>query len=185
MTKIGAEHFAALFDMDAQSLHQAMSVDQLPIIGGDDLLGNFILRQQFSYDEALMVEVARQIHDDGGLPLAVASNIVWNGIDFADMRATPDDYWVAVIRSRNTWDDSVQRGSWPVTLIGVGEYWSSAYFAGSLSHVQNKLSGYINQSRETDSDPARILITNVSAADRRLRRRAAAKGIAVINSEFA
>lgn len=79
------------------------------------------------------------------------------------------------------------RASFPVTLFGSAEYWSSAHFSGTLAHINRDIAEYVSsvESDHPDSDPARIILTNVSAADRRLRKRAAALNIRVAGTDFA
>jgi hypothetical protein len=65
-----------------------------------------------------------------------------------------------------------------VTTFGALEYWSSAHFSGGLSDINRDITDYISRDKRDhpDSDPARIILTNVSVADRRLRKRAASLG---------
>jgi hypothetical protein len=88
------------------------------------------------------------------------------------------DFWLAVTASRNTWGDH-PRGSWPVTGFGPNEYWAELHFTGSFGEVTGEIAIWIgrDQVQHPDSDPARIILANVSAADRRLRKRAAELGI--------
>lgn len=142
---------------------------------------------EFSYLQVLAMETARQFSDDGGLPLRAASQIVANA-----MAPFPDDgsdLWIGVVSNRNTGSVG-HRYIYPATSFGGDEYWSSAHVAGSFDEVGAKLKDLIATEAELypDSDPARILLVNVSAADRRLARRINALTdlhLTVIDREFA
>lgn len=183
MSKIAASALSALFGLSAQALYKAARADELPVIVDDRSFLAFSTGQQFTHLDALMIELTRQLQDDGGISPAVASRFVWNSIGVGDWSANARraDHWIAMVRWRNTWG-SAPRGSWPITLLGPKEYWSTAHFAGSFSAIQGEIAEAIEtySADHPDSDAARILMTNVSAADRRLRKRAAEMGIDLV-----
>ena len=157
----------------------------MPLIA-DDPFFNFFQKQEFTYREALMVELARQIEDDAGLPAKAATRFVENAISGYFEAGTTADFWIAMVRCRNTWGEA-PRGSWPVTKFGPKEYWDTAHFSGTYLAVTGSIAQYFQslQAEQPDADPARIVLANVSTADRRLRKRAADHGIAVVSGEFA
>jgi hypothetical protein len=178
-TNLKALDIATLFNWSLARIFELASSDQLPIMISD--ASRFYSDQdRFTYPDALIIEVARQLQDDGGMPMAAASKLVWNaGIDVPPQSG--DDYWIAIVRYRNTWGGSTPRGSIPVTEVGASEYWSSSHFSGSFAEVSKSIAEEIGNTATAhpDSDPARIFMANVSTADRRLRKRAAALGIQV------
>lgn len=146
-------------------------------------------RYRYQFADALTLEIARQLSDNSGLPLKEALRLIMYTMavpSFPDAAASGEDFWLGVLSSRNTWG-SQPRGSWPVTGFGPKEYWAEMHFAGLLSAVTAEISEWIARDTETypDSDPARIIMTNVSAADRRLRKRASEMGISIAGNEFA
>ncbi len=149
-------------------------------------------RRRFTYTQALAVEVARQWSDQNGLPLRWALHLIacTDGIQkFAELcRQTryPSDFWIAVLSARNTWG-SAPRGTWPVAGFGKAEFWADNHFTGTLGSVAGEMSEWIGRDKfqYPDSDPARIFMCNVSAADRRLRKRAAEMNITIVDDEFA
>ncbi|TYO60794.1 hypothetical protein FXV83_41870 [Bradyrhizobium hipponense] len=178
-TKFTAGDLASLFNWSLIRLHELACADELPIVVSESFRP-FSHQDQFSYSDALMVEVARQMHDDGGISILAASKLVLNA-GIGAPREDGADHWIAIVRYRNTWGDSNPRGSIPVTEIGHDEYWSSSHFAGSLGEVTSAITAEIGRSAKEHpgSDPARIFLANVSTADRRLRNRAAALGLKI------
>jgi len=180
MLKISAAVIGTLFGVSVHALYKAAANEELPLDAGQSFL-SFSETQSFTYHDALMIELTRQLHDDGGVSPVVASKFIWNSIgsNYAHDHAA-SDRWIAMVRWRNTWG-AAPRGSFPVTLFGPNEYWSTAHFAGSLQSVQADIAEAIDSYSDdiTESDAARILMANVSAADRRLRKRAATLGVAV------
>jgi hypothetical protein len=147
-------------------------------------------RMRWDYSDALAVETARQFHDDSGLPFVEAARLIsytrafpayFEAVSAPNVPSkTTSDFWIAVSASRNTWGSS-PRGSWPLTGFGSGEYWAQMHFNGTLDDVMHEIKKWMlmDEALHPDSDPARIFLCNVSAADRRLRRRAADLGIDV------
>lgn len=141
-------------------------------------------KREFAYGDALAIEVARQLSDKDGVPIAEACRLVTYtiAVDNYAVRSYngtgAPDFWLAVTGSRNSWGAS-RRGSVPVTSFGPGEYWAELHFTGSFGEVTGEIATWIgrDQVQYPDSDPARIIFANVSAADRRLRKRAADLGI--------
>jgi hypothetical protein len=178
-TKLTAGDLGSLFNWSLARLHELARADELPIIASDSFR-LFSHQDQFNYSDALMIEVVRQMHDDDGISMTAASKIVWNA-GIGAPREDGSDHWIAVVRYRNTWGAATPRGSVPVTEMGPGEYWSSLHFSGSLGEVTTAITAEISRSAKEhpDSDPARILLANVSTADRRLRKRAAALDIKI------
>ena len=163
-------------------MHELALKNEIPLTASESFR-IFSNQDMFTYGDVLMIEVARQLHDDGGMPMADASKLVWNAGVAAGLEKSgggvSHDFWIAVVRHRNTWNPSTPRGSFPVTLFGASEYWSSAHFSGTLADINREIAEYVSTTERDhpDSDPARIVLTNASAADRRLRKRAAALGI--------
>lgn len=138
----------------------------------------------YTYADALAVEIARQLHDNSGVPMLEALRIVaYTGAVprfFEHAAKQPHlakavtDFWAAITSARNTWGKT-PRGKTPVTSFGPGEYWATMHFAGSFDHVAQQIK--VSMAKEgidyPDSDTARIFWVNASAADRRLRKRAA------------
>ncbi|MDT3684143.1 MAG: hypothetical protein RO009_03760 [Pseudorhodoplanes sp.] len=159
---------------------------------------------RWTYADALAIEVSRQFHDSeagrqfldaNGIGLYEALKIQMSADAIRKFFATAttvsvrsktlSDFWVAVMASRNTWG-SAPRGSWPVTGFGPGEYWSQIHFCGIIDDVMSEVKEWMLRDEEAypDSDPARIFMTNISAADRRLRKRAEELGIEIAGYDF-
>jgi len=163
-----------------------MSVENMrALIKNHEMLLPFdSFKREFAYGDALAIEVARQLADKDGVPLAEAVRLTSYTSAVDHYMARPyngtgaTDFWLAVTGSRNTWGD-LPRGSWPVTGFGPKEYWAELHFTGSLGEITGEIATWIgrDQVQHPDSDPARIIFANVSAADRRLRKRAADLGI--------
>ena len=123
---------APLFNWSEVRLHELALNEEIPLIASESF-HVFSHENAFTYRDILMIEVALQMNDDGGIPMTTASKLVRNaGIDACGDGA---DYWIAIMRYRNTWGGSTDRGSLPVTEIGPGEYWSSAHFSGSFAEA--------------------------------------------------
>lgn len=138
------------------------------------------LKSRFEYDDALELEIARQMSDNFGVPMNEALRLSMYTMAVQTYIARCDrgsgsqqDFWLAVVGSRNTWG-SAPRGTWPETGFGPKEYWAEMHYTGSLGEVMGEISAMIgrDQVQYPDSDPARIIMCNVSAAQRRLRKRA-------------
>lgn len=189
--RLRASEIARMLNLESSELFRLAKDHNAPIICSDTF-EQFALQDTFSYADALLCEVAMQLSDDGGMSFADASFLVANAglAGFFSlsigMLSRSDDFWTGIARNRNTWG-AAPRGSWQVTHFGPSEYWSSAHFAGTLEAITQEIEEYIRriEIEHPDSDPARIFLTNVSAADRRLRRRAAKLGITVVGNEFA
>jgi hypothetical protein len=177
-----ASEIAPLFNWSLVHMHKLALKDEIPLVVSESFR-IFSNQDAFTYGDVLGIEVARQLHDDGGMPLDDAAKLVWSaGVAVlweSSAKGAPRDFWIAVVRHRNTWTPSRPRGSFPVTLFGPLEYWSSAHFSGLLADINRDIADYISRDERDhpDSDPARIILTNVSAADRRLRKRAADIGV--------
>ena len=145
-------------------------------------------RGKFNYLAALRIEVARQLSDEGWLSFPAAMDaVVYTGALSAyssetyAARFNPDrDYWIAVLGARANWGQQ-PRDDWPVTSFGPDEVWTNGHYDGSYDAVVAAVKSRIMRdtiSAEADGiepdDFARMLIANVSAADRRLRKRAVA-----------
>jgi len=173
---LDAGTLAKLSGLSVKKLHDAATAGELPIIAEPSFIV-FSHQQKFSLADAVAIEVARQLSDDGGLPLATASKLVDNAGTRA-YESSSDDFWIAIVRNRNTWPGG-SRGSIKVTGFGQREFWSSSHCSGTFAEVTNTISGWIERDKVDfpDIDPARIFMANVSTADRRLRKRAADMGI--------
>jgi hypothetical protein len=176
---------ASLGEKQFAALNQMLVGDMRSLIKNHEMLLPFDrFKRELSYPEALTIETARQLADKDGVPLAEAFRLIVYTMAVENYLARPSnaagtsDFWLAVTASRNTWGDQ-PRGSWPVTGFGPTEYWAELHFTGSLGEVTGEIATWIgrDQVQHPDSDPARIILANVSAADRRLRKRAAELGI--------
>jgi hypothetical protein len=190
-TRLRASEFARTLNLELSELFRLAKDQDAPILCSDTF-EQFALQDTFSYADALLCEVSMQLSDDGGMSFADASILIANA-GLAGFFSLPtgvlsrsNDFWTGIACNRNTWG-AAPRGSWKVTHFGPSEYWSSAHFAGTLEAVTREIREYIEREEieHPDTDPTRIFLTNVSAADRRLRRRAAKFGIAVVGNEFA
>lgn len=157
---------------------------------GDFVLDGPYLPGVFPASAPLKIEVARQLFDNSGLPLLESLRIVsYTGAvehyDRYDCKSAlhdkAADFWAAIVGARNTWVGNDPRGSIEVTSFGSSEFWSTSHYKGSFGFVTGSIKDRL--ARETidspDSDAARVFMVNVSAADRRLRKRAADLGIVV------
>jgi hypothetical protein len=143
---------------------------------------------RFEYADALAIEVARQLHDDSGVPLREGLRIAsYTGAvsKYFDHRTDHGDFWIAVAAARNDWGDG-DRGKTHVTSFGPNEFWSTMHFAGAFENVAGDINGWMMvDAREYGAMPARIIMANVSTADRRLRKRADDLGIKITGNAFA
>ena len=185
------ERFAKLLQFSRDNLRAAMR--ELPFISNSVSMARLDGRAlRYSFREAVAIEAARQIADDGGLSMENALRITGPNIaQFFEPREshiskTLSDFWIGVARARNTWG-AAPRGAFPVTGFGEGEYWSGVHFFGTLDRVVAEMRYWQqhDENEHPDSDPAAIFLSNVSAADRRLRKRAADLGIKIDENEFA
>jgi len=188
---LSQEPFAKLMQFNRDDLRATMR--DLPFVSNGismaRLNGSGI---RYSFSEALAIEAARQFADDGGISLENALRITGPNIaQYFQPRErhvgkTLADFWIGVARARNTWG-SAPRGSYPVTSFGAGEYWSGVHFFGSLHRVMAEIIHWQqhDEYEHPESDPATIFLSNISAADRRLRKRAADLGIKIEDNEFA
>ena len=135
-------------------------------------------KERFRFADALEIEVARQLHDDFGVPLteglrlAAYTMAVRSFLD-AQSADSSSDFWLAVTSTCNTWGNEPP-GSWPITGFGPKEYWAEMHYVGSLGAIMGDILLSFGQDQVSYPDfyPARIVMTNVSAAYRRLRKRA-------------
>jgi len=133
----------------------------------------------YRYSDALAVEVARQLSENNGI---CAGPRMEEAIQFAayagavafylEDSAAPlsGDYWAAVVSTRNAAPNAT-----------TAEYWSSMRFTGTLDQIMREISASLAREAADypEAAPSRVFMVNVSAADRRLRKRAAALGIAL------
>ena len=127
------EQFASLMQMSRADV-RALTLD-LPFAAGTSDLISQMRREgrgvRYSYQEALAIEAARQLADDGGLSMANAMRIVGSGVgNFCassekDRSKVLSDFWVGAARARNSWGKE-PRGTYPVTSFGRAEYVSGA-----------------------------------------------------------
>ncbi|MCW5694555.1 MAG: hypothetical protein KIT48_19520 [Pseudolabrys sp.] len=174
--------FAALMQMSVDEVRSLMN--SMPSLASQTSVAMARLSGagvRYSYREALAIEAARQLTDDGGLSMESAMRIVISNIGryfeyrCSDSGKTDSDFWIGVTRARNTWDQAKEpRGSYPVTSFGPGEFWSGNHYAGALAEVLTTTQEWQRHDEQMypESDPAAIFLTNISAADRRLRQRA-------------
>jgi hypothetical protein len=175
-------------------LHQAAATDLSDIFGDhSELKAIDAFKHRFDFPDALEIEIARQMSDKAGVPIneafrlsmytnAIPTYLACKNSD----QGSRQDFWLAVVASRNTWV-SEPRGSCPVTGFGLKEYWAEMHYTGSLGTIMGEISESIGRDQvlHPDADPARIFMANVSAADRRLRKRAAELGIKIAGNDFA
>ncbi len=187
---------ADLARLSQMSLAELTAFAERPVPGHPFKSGTYYLdgpspAGKFGYLAALRIEVARQLSDDGWLPFSAAMDaVIYTGAlsaysgDLPAPRFAPDqDYWVAVLGARTNWGAQPREG-WPATGFGPGEVWTQGHFDGTYDVVVGAIkSRIIRDTMAADADGnepddfARVLLANVSAADRRLRKRAAALGI--------
>jgi hypothetical protein len=174
---LALKQFATLNQMTVEAMRSMINSHEM-------ILPFDRFKREFTYLDALEIEVARQLADKDGVPLTEAVQLTsyTSAVGHYAQRSYngtgAPDFWLAVTASRNTWGDH-PRGSWPVTGFGPNEYWAELHFTGSFGEVTGEIAIWIgrDQVQHPDSDPARIILANVSAADRRLRKRAAELGI--------
>ncbi len=173
-------------------LSQMTVEDVLRIVSDDSLTPKPVqFARLFSFSDALEIEIARQMNDNNGVPLNEAFRLSVYTAALAsygvhNTSGSSQDFWMAVAASRNTWGTE-PRGIWPITGFGPKEYWAELHFTGALGAITSEISEWIGRDRvqHPDSDPARIIMCNVSAADRRLRKRAADLGLKIVGANFA
>lgn len=199
---IALDALAKLSQMNAGDLQSVLGT-KLPEYG-DFSVEEFVLdvpaydrrQKRFPLSAALAIEIARQLSDEGGIPLVAAFKlIVYTGaLRHFEQRAgektraedRPDrDLWVAVLGARNTWGNSPREG-WPVSGFGADECWAYGHYEGTYDAITAAIkSRMIRDTVGADmddiepSDFARVFMVNVSAADRRLHKRAADLGIKI------
>lgn len=178
-------HQTTAADLRALIVVPDPDLDNMPnasLAGDLDLL----FANRYDYAAALSIEIARQLHDDKGLPLSEGLRLAsYTGAVrlFLD-RSHDEDFWVAIVGSRNEWGKE-PRGAWPVGTFGPAEFWSTMHFAGSFHYIASEIATWMRaDAREYGSVPARIFMANVSTADRRLRKRAADLGIKIAGNAF-
>jgi hypothetical protein len=151
--------------------------------------------KRYSYRDALAIEIARQMNDDSGIcggpsvleGLRIVSYTGAVPLYFDYTVSQPHvakaltDCWLAVFSSRHSCDEWGRGKSVPVTSFGASEYWSSMHVVGSFDQVTREIKQAMTDDtlRYPDTDPGRVFMANVSAADRRLRKRASDLGIHV------
>lgn len=183
---LSREKFNALAQM-ADSDVRVILTDHETIlpVSKSDAPANSVHRK-FSFLEALTFELARQMSDGSGVSTKEAFRLIGYTMAVESYLAehlaasNRSDFWLAVCSCRNTWGKT-PRGSWPVTAFGQKEYWSEMHYTGTLGKISGEIAESVgrDQAMHPDSDPARIIMANVSSADRRLRKRAAELGIAI------
>jgi hypothetical protein len=147
----------------------------------------------FSLSAALAIEVARQLADDGGIPLIAAlKTVIYTGAvslfpddDIPPQELANNDFWVAVLGTRSDWWGESPRVGWPETAFGPSEVWLKSHYEGTFDHVTTAIkirmaddaAGAMEGAADVDS--SRVFMTNVSAAARRLRKRAHGMGLEI------
>lgn len=122
-------------------------------------------RTVYSFADLLTIEVAKQLYEksDQGISWKRAFNIAAfsGGIDefLNGGNSRAEDFWIAELYSANE--------------SGAGGK-AEAPAAGSLSSIVDEIKSFQKNNRYFPDAPSRILMTNVSAADRRLHARALA-----------
>lgn len=166
-------------------LHQVSAAEMRKILSEPSPMAIAAFKRDFDFSDALEIEIARQMSDNAGVPLGEALRLSAYATAvncyFAQKKSdagSRQDFWLAVTASRNT-RGSEARGSLPVTGFGPGEYWAEMHYTGSFGAIMGEISESIGRDQilHPDSDPARIFMANVSAAERRLRKRAVDLGI--------
>jgi hypothetical protein len=152
-------------------------------LDGPDNGGNF------SYGDALAIEIARQLSDYCGLALPEALRVVfytdavggYRNYGVAHVAKALTDFWAAIVGARNTLKTKGVRGSIEITGFGEEEFWSTSHFHGSFDQIVSGIKDMMTQDgfEYPDTDFSRVFMANVSAADRRLRQRARDLGIPV------
>ncbi|MGE0565818.1 MAG: hypothetical protein AB7O50_15025 [Pseudolabrys sp.] len=189
---------------DLARLNQMSVEDLKPLLNtrlpeyGDFTVAEFFLNQdsrgEFPATSALAIEIARQLSDDSGLPLLAALDAVQytgaighfaghEGRRSQPTRRADTDFWVGVLGIRSDWGTSSREG-WPVTGFGPGECWMKGHYDGTFDQVTAAIkSRMVRDTVDPDdvdaADHARLFMTNVSAAARRLSKRAKDLGIEI------
>lgn len=162
-------------------------------IRNDRYHGLPIGRNRFFFADALSIEVAKQLRADGGVSPKSAAEILTNTGGVAlylrtglDNRDKTKDFWLGALKSRNTYAGA-NRPHMIASEMNDAEISSAAHAAGPYAVVTAELHRQIVLDSELypDADAARIVFVNVSAADRRLRTRAEALGVHIVDGEFA
>lgn len=175
--KLSLKELARLHGMSATSLADVLREPSPMAIASSKTIFNFA--------DALEIEIARQLHCNSGvslgeaLRLSVYASAVQYFLVQEDANANPtQDFWFAVLGARNSMSNE-HLGSLPASGLSPKEYWSEAHFTGSFGAVAGAISEAIGRDQVLyrESNPARILMANVSTAARRLRMRLAALGI--------
>lgn len=159
-----------------------------PYSGADLTLGQMALDGpdslgEYAFNDALAIELARQLSEQSGLSLSSALRFVsyTGAVDhyashlkqYPSDRKADCDFWAAMSTIRSTASgDTVPRAA--LTSFGSSEYWSSLHFHGTFDEVTSGLKSQMIRDAAIypEADFARVFMTNVSAADRRLRERA-------------
>ena len=193
---LGVSELARLSQMTPEEIKLLLDA-RLPEYGNFTVADFFLNRDSrgnFPGYAALFVEIARQLADDNGLPLLAALKFVsytgaikhfasHDGHHSHPTRRADTDLWVGVLGIRSNWGGSPRDG-WPVTGFGPRECWMLGHYDGTFDQVTAAVkSRMVRDTVDVDgidlADHARLFMTNVSAADRRLRKRAKELGIAL------
>jgi hypothetical protein len=192
VSKIVIKKFAKLFPDTPSNIYNLAIAGVLQLLVSEDYT-KFSLQDTFSYADALEIEVARQLSDDHGIPLRAASKLASNAgaafaLDISYGTKSASDFWVAIVQSRNTCPETSRPWAYGAKKSTLpDEYWSSCYFSGTFAEASRAVADYIERQDEDvpDADASRVFMANASAADRRLRKRAAKIGVDIVDGEFA
>lgn len=163
--------------------------DDYPLLPGIHLASEISLGKRLAYADALAIFVARQFGDDWGIPLGRALRLTaYAGSirGFLNYQPTSNinhralnDFWAAILQITFVNSDFSKSG------IGPKEERISGHYTGPLHQVSAEIAHRISTDETAlDGEPTRVLLVNVSAADRRLRQRAKELGIVISGSEF-
>ena len=179
------ERFCDLTGLTKSELIETCTGDY-PLLPGIHLPSEIERGKRLSFADALAVEVARSIQFELDIPLSRALRLTSyaGGIEgFLDYRPNDQvvgrlltDYWMAVVNLRST---HLENGARSDVAI-------SGHYVGPLHQTMAEISNrFAKEEGDFDADPSRMLLINISAANRRLRQRATSYGIGVYENEFA
>lgn len=180
--EIGQEQFLALNGIDREELVDILNSDY-PLLPGVYLPSDLNCGRNFTFADALAIEIARTLGDGLHVPLKHALRLMTyagaiEGYQQFDGEVGIDhsigDFWFAVMGLRADFADSQdRRGSIPVGTFGPSEFLVTAHFAGPMHQIAAEINGRMvrDEAGGEPVDPAWTVFANVSAAARRLRSR--------------
>lgn len=182
------QRFCALTEVTENDLLKFCREDY-PLLPGLHLPEELRRGKMLTYADALAIFVARQFGDDWGIPLDQALRLTSHAgsiegfLDYqpavGTRNRTLSDFWSAIIQIVVANKDHAKSG------IGPKEYRVAGHYTGPLHQISAEITHRLSTDEDCfDGEPTRILLVNVSAADRRLRKWAEGLGIGIVGFEF-